>query len=870
MNEEGEETPHKQQRQQNSGNGQKTSQSSAAGGAFVRPQPGDDFDGYVNGEWKSQTEIPDDQSAWGSFMILRQNNLERLRKLVEERPGSLIGALYDKASKLPDHIPQFALDEVKRVAESVTDAESYWKTCSELMTRKGRAPWFYMAASEDARNPNVRIPYLVQGALGLPDKEYYVGEHGDYQIARIAYKTYIQRLCRLFGFDEVNGEAILTMEKAVSDVRLSRTEMRNPLRTYNKMNYTDIAAKIPDFFNNIRGVETDKMKEIVVDNPAMIEYLGTFIPNMPVALLRDHLVFTLCDSLATSASMETLQEWFDFRGMTLNGQEEIDPAWKRGLNAVESRLGDELGKAYIHEYFPQEKQRRMLEMCNALSASLLTTLASNDWMAESTKREAISKLLAIKTKIGVPQQWHSIDGLWGGKRYGNERDGDPKVDKRLEAARISHVETTNLPELFMDYNQWHWDTETVGHFYTPAQPALWHMTPQTVNAYYHPVMNEIVFPAGILQPPFFGYSHFEQDMGAIGVVIGHELTHGFDDQGRRFNAKGQLQDWWTTDDAEEYERRTEVVRTHYADQEVEGEKVNGNLTLGENIADIGGLQLGLMAVKRHFQVEKLSKEQLQRFFEAYALLWRFKAKAEYRKKLLKIDPHSPCELRINCALAHIPEWYEAYDVTPSHKLYLAPERRMKIWGEPPALRSVALGQKLAEEEDVMNDDDGAVDGRISNQDGNDEGVKKKKAAVAPKLYVSPPRELMDEEEEGQMIGKEEQQHATDVSAGHERRQFSWTHNDGSGVAGGREDPLVLRNSAGIPDWDASIDRYLDEARKSSGDNIVFRNGRSPPHIADFVSSSVSAATAGSIVSLALFVLLPMSVVVIARKVVRNR
>uniref|UniRef100_A0A7S0ZB42 Peptidase M13 C-terminal domain-containing protein n=1 Tax=Timspurckia oligopyrenoides TaxID=708627 RepID=A0A7S0ZB42_9RHOD len=347
---------------------------------------------------------------------------------------------------------------------------------------------------------------------------------------------------------------------------------------------------------------------------------------------------------------------FGFHGKILNGQKTLDEQWKRALAKVESMIGDELGKLYVAKHFPLEKQKTCFEMIDNLKCALRDTLTELPWMSDSTKVQAHEKFERFGVKIGVPEEWHEIDGLW--------KDGiGPE---------------TSLTDLSIEYAQWDWETQEVAKFYTPPERKKWSMTPQTVNAYYSPRLNEIVFPAGILQMPFFGYDTFEENIGAIGVVIGHEMTHGFDDEGRKYNAYGELKDWWTAEDGAEFMERARAVEEHYAQQEYFGKKVNGKLTLGENIADIGGIKLALRALRKHYN-GNVSKETYERFFRAYALIWRMMIREEMAMKLLTIDPHSPSKFRINSALAHIEEFIETFDVKPNDGMYLSPERRMKIW-----------------------------------------------------------------------------------------------------------------------------------------------------------------------------------------------
>jgi putative endopeptidase len=632
----------------------KTCSIMATDAAFTPPSPADDYNMYVNGAWISTNKIPDDQTRWGSFMILNEENLARCRAICEERADSLIGQLYAKMMTPASAIDPTFASFINEIHSRVADASSYFAVAARMLTAYGQSATFHICKSEDSKNPELRVPHLTQKGLGLPDKSYYT----DRKDVHAAYATYITELCAIFGVPDVDGNAVLAFEARLAEKHLDRDKRRDPDVVYNKREWRQLA--MGTFFDSLDLADKalSDMTYAIVDNPALLEHIASVVADTDVATLRAHLIFSFADHVAPYATSAAQERRFEFRGRVLSGQKSNDPLWKRSVRVVESLLGDELGKEYVARHFPGSKREECSSMVGDLRTALKETLEALDWMAPATKEHALLKLSRFGVKIGVPTQWHSIEGLWDG------------VD----------VKTASLGELLAKWFEWDWRYQEVAKFYTPPERELWHMTPQTVNAYYHPEMNEIVFPAGILQKPFFGFETYEENLGAIGVVIGHEMTHGFDDQGRKYNALGELKDWWTQEDAKEFDIRAATVRDHFGSIQVQGKNVNGQLTLGENIADIGGIKLALRALRIHYGGDdKVSEDILKRFFTAYAGIWRMIVRPETELKLLAIDPHSPCHLRINAALGHIAEFAKVYGVKEGNGMYLPPNKRMSIW-----------------------------------------------------------------------------------------------------------------------------------------------------------------------------------------------
>jgi len=605
--------------------------------------PGDDFDDFINGEWRRSTVIPDDQTRWGSFTILRDENLNRLKTVCETDKG-IVGQLYSTLMKpVPEPSPK--IKELVARAQTVKNHKEYLTVAGELFSHN-IVTLLHVCKTADDKDADTYIPRILQSGLGLPDKSYYT----DREDLHEAYKEHVRSVCGYYGV-EVDADKFLKFEEAIAEQYLTRTELRDNELTYNKFPYEDVHQLLPEFFT---ALNLPKMKDVIVSNVKLTQFLAEYLPTIDVETLRAHLVFKIIKTYATVDTDVVLNANFDFYEKKLSDQQCLRPKWKRAIEMVNTYIGDELGKIYVEKYFPKEKQEMCREMVNTLQLVLGEIIDEQDWMSPETRTEAQNKLARLGTsKVGVPTKYHSLEGLWS--------DGVP---------------ADAITALF-DWGKWDWNHEECQLFYTTVDRELWGMSPQTVNAYYHPVMSEIVFPAGILQPPFFGDTMAEC-LGGIGVVIGHEMTHAFDDQGRKYNANGELNDWWSESDAEEFNLRTKAVEEHYGRQVMHGENVNGKLTLGENIADIGGLRIALRALRKHYS-GAMSTRLYQSFFTSYAKLWGFIIREETAKKMLKIDPHAPPSCRINAALGHIQEFYDTYDVNPTHKLYLAPEQRMRIW-----------------------------------------------------------------------------------------------------------------------------------------------------------------------------------------------
>lgn len=604
----------------------------------------DDYDEYVNGEWKNSNSIPDDQVRWGSFSILSEDNRRRLREICETDTG-LVGQLYAKAMSVPTSISPAAL-ELLTLARGIESPSDYLRLSGKLLTQ-AIPVCLHMCKSSDDKEPSKQPPHIMQAGLGLPDMSYYTPVRPE---LHEPYRAYISDICKLYGH-EVDPVAVFDLESRLAKLHLTRVECRDSQLTYNRREWNEVHPLLPEFFD---ALGLPEMKHAIVQNPRLLENLNQTINDSPISALRDHLVFKIASSLAGRQTQEFVDRNFAFYGKLLNGQQKMDDLWKRALATVTFYLGDELGKLYVAKHFTEAQRAVCLDMIDKLIVALRTTLSELDWMSAETKAVAQQKIDMFEVKIGHPTKYHSIEGLWSA--------GLP----------------SDLTQTYLQWAQWDWTTQECALFYSDVDRELWHMRPQEVNAYYHPNMNEIVFPAGILQLPFFGYDTVEENLGAIGTVIGHEMTHGYDDEGRKYNPRGELQEWWSEADSAEFDKRAKVVEEHFSSLSFMGKPVNGKLTLGENIADIGGLKLALRALRLHYggDVDGMTYDK---FFRAYAAIEKMLSREEFAHRALVTDPHAPAKLRINAALAHVPEFYLTYDIREGDGMYLPPAQRMTIW-----------------------------------------------------------------------------------------------------------------------------------------------------------------------------------------------
>ncbi len=637
---------------------------------------GDDFFRYACGGWMDSHPLTDEYSRFGSFDKLAEDNREQLRTLItgiaeaENAPGTVaqkIGDLYNMAMDSTARNER-GVEPIRPVLERIAALKSN----SEVMplvaelSRQGMGSFFGLYIDADIMDSRQNLVQLYQGGISLGEKEYYLDTDEATVAIREAYKKHIVKMFCLAGFDEAAAtkkmEAVMKIETAIADKSYSATEQRDPAANYHKMTVEELKADFKgidwDTYFGILGI--NGLTELSVSQPEPIHEVERIVAEEPVENLIAYMQWHLLDGAAGELSDDFAEENFDFYGRTLSGRKEQQPRWKRAVNAVNSVLGEAVGQMYVERYFPAEAKERMLTLVKNLQMALGERIDAQDWMSDSTKARAHEKLSSFIVKVGYPDKWRDYSGL----------DIDP---------------TLSYPENLRRASEFFWNDMVARKYGKPVDNTEWYMTPQTVNAYYNPTTNEICFPAGILQYPFFDMAADDAfNYGAIGVVIGHEMTHGFDDQGRQFDKDGNFSDWWAPGDGDKFKEKTQVLVDHFNAIEVlPGLQANGELTLGENIADHGGIMVAYQAFKNATEEAPLPVKDgftpEQRFFLAYSAVWAGNIRDEQIRVYTKSDPHSLGRWRVNGTLPHIDAWYEAFGITPEHKLYIPTEKRAQVW-----------------------------------------------------------------------------------------------------------------------------------------------------------------------------------------------
>lgn len=638
-------------------------------------RPADDFYQYACGGWMKNNPLPAAYSRFGSFDQLGLDNNKRVNTILSEkniRKGTTERKLSDFYKLAMDSVRRNK-EGVKPVMPLINEIEKA-KTVADLRKVQLKYATFGYGVpmgigfGADEKNATMNILNIYQGGICLGQKEYYLDTDPATTAIREAYKKHIERMFKLFGFSDAAAknkmESIMKVETALAKVSKSSTELRDVAANYNKMTIQNFESNYPHVgltqLLNAEGVKSEYFKELVVGQPAFVKGADKILSEMTADEMRAYMEWDVILSAAGYLSDDVIAANFDFFGKTMSGRKEDHPRWKRATSQVESQMGEALGKMYVERYFPASSKERMEKLVKNLQISLAERIKAQDWMSADTKKAALDKLDAFYVKIGYPNKWKDMSGL----------TIDPK---------LSYYENVQNCRKF--WNEWDINYRAG----KPVDKDEWFMTPQTVNAYYNPTTNEICFPAGILQRPFFDPEADDAfNYGAIGVVIGHEMTHGFDDQGRNYDKNGNMIDWWTASDAENFNKRAQVCVDFFSAIKVLPDlNANGKLTLGENIADHGGLQVSYNAYKNATkdaplkEIDGLTADQ--RFFLAYAGVWAANITEEEIRNRTKSDPHSLGEWRVNGALPHIDAWYEAFNVKPTDKLYLPADKRVKLW-----------------------------------------------------------------------------------------------------------------------------------------------------------------------------------------------
>jgi putative endopeptidase len=638
-------------------------------------RPGENFFQYANGAWLKNNEIPGDQTRWGSFNQLIENNQNNLRSLLDEtaaikdaKAGSTeqkVGDLYrsamdtvaiNKAGITP-------MSPVLARIDAITDANGLMKEIAVMQTQ-GLSALFGMGIGPDDKNVTKLIAQFYQGGLGLSDRDDYFRADPNSEEIRNAYKKYQVDLLKMMGMDETtataDAAAIYKLEETLAKASMKRVDMRDPYKLYNKFNIDGASKAIPgiDWKTLFADLKLGSQDSLIVATPDFFKEVGKQLKATPIDVWKKYLKFHTVNDMTPYLSNNFDKLHFDFYGTTVSGQKTQKPRWKRVLGVVDGALGDLVGKMYVDKHFKPEAKERMMELVNNLQETYADRIKRLDWMSDSTKQKALAKLNTFMKKIGYPDKW---------KDY-----------SKLDIVPNDYVKNILATSAFeYDY--------TISKLGRPVDKTEWQMTPPTVNAYYNPAFNEIVFPAGILQFPFFDPAADDAvNYGGIGGVIGHEMTHGFDDQGRQYAADGNLQDWWGPMDAKNFNDKAEVVVKQYDNFTIlDSVHVQGKLTLGENLADLGGIAIAYEAFKKTKQGK--SDEKIdgftpdQRFFLSWAQVWR--AKATDKEAMLRIntDPHSPSEARCNVPLSNMPEFYNAFGIKEGDKMWRPEAERAKVW-----------------------------------------------------------------------------------------------------------------------------------------------------------------------------------------------
>ena len=642
-------------------------------------KPGDDFFKYANGAWIKRTEIPPEYSRWGAFNELIERNNDALHTIAEKAVQTPVDPkLAPETQKVGDYYAS-GMDEkaveTARTAplrqelqkiEAMKDRQDLLKEIAHLHSI-GITAFFNFGSGQDAKDSTHDIAQAVQGGLGMPDRDYYTKQDADMKDKREKYVAHVTKMLTLLGepADKAAEDAkkIMALETKLAEASRTRVELRDPIKNYNKMHVRQLQDLTPDWnwIDYLDAIKLVEAGDINVHQPEFFKAANDLFKTTSLDDWKPYLRWHLINATAPYLSKDFVDEDFDFNQRILRGTQQNKPRWKRVVTSEDDDIGEALGKLYVGFYFPPEAKARALELVNNLKQALADRIKTLDWMDEPTKQEALKKLAAMNVKIGYPDKWLDYSLL--------QIDRGPFV---LNALRAAQFEADR-------------DLQKIGK---PVDRTDWGMTPPTVNAYYNPNMNEIVFPAGILQPPFF-YANADDavNYGGIGAVIGHEMTHGFDDQGRQFDAAGNLRDWWSKKSADEYNKRRKAVVDQYSAYEpLPGMHVNGELTQGENIADIGGLKLAYAALQkaldkhpeqRDKKIDGLTPEQ--RFFLSFAAIWRSKIRDEDQKLRLTTDPHSPAQFRVNGPLANMPEFQKAFNVSDGSAMVRPADKRVNIW-----------------------------------------------------------------------------------------------------------------------------------------------------------------------------------------------
>jgi putative endopeptidase len=634
--------------------------------------PGDNFQMYVNGAWIKNTEIPADKASYGVGYIVHEKSQDDVKKIIEESAAAnkeagtdeqKVGDLYASYMdmKKRDELGSAPLTAEFQKIDAITNVNQLSEYFGYAVIYGYGTP-VNLFVYADLKKPTEYALYNYQGGLGLPDREYYLSKDEKFSAIRTAYVDHVAKMLELAGLKNgaQSAKEIMALETAIATKHVKKEETRDMTKMYNMLPVDSIDNVMTNFDWTLflSGAGVEKLDRIVITQPSFTFGLNELMGSTKLDTWKTYLKWNVINANASLLNSAMDEQNFKFYRGTLTGAKEQFPQWRRGVNLVNENLGEVVGKVYVSKHFPSEAKEKMTQLVSNLIGAYKESINELDWMGTETKMQALDKLAKFTPKIGYPDKWRDYSALTIKK--------DDLVGNVRQSKLVGHTR----------------EIKKIGN---PIDKTEWGMTPQTVNAYYSPALNEIVFPAAILQPPFFNLNADDAvNYGAIGAIIGHEIGHGFDDQGSTFNGDGELKNWWTEQDREEFKKRTAALVAQYNEFKVFDDlNVNGEFTLGENIGDLGGLGIALKAYKMSLNGKEAPVIDgftgTQRVFLGYAQAWLGKAREEALRMQVNTDPHSPGLFRVNGVVRNIPEFYEAFGIKPGDSLYLAPEQRVKIW-----------------------------------------------------------------------------------------------------------------------------------------------------------------------------------------------
>ncbi len=636
--------------------------------------PQNDFFHHINGSWIKENAIPDSESRWGAFMVLRLETEKQLKTILEDlkkkKAGKgtneqMIRDLFHSGMdmKKRNTLGASPLAPLRTHIEKVT-TKTELSSLLAFLHKNGVGVFFDPSVDQNLFNTDHYTLYLSQDGLGMPDRDYYIKNDPESKRIRNAYQAHIATMITLAGKSKKEADEavkeIMRIETALAKASTPKADLRDPKKNNFPRTLTALSKEFPtlnwnQYFKTLGA--PNGFSKLVIGKPNFLKEVSRILQKEQLDSIKTYLDWHALSGFASLLSEQFINEQFNFYGKILSGNKELKPLWRRAMGVVNGALGEALGKLYVEKHFPTSSKKKMDTLVSDLFAVYRDRIKALDWMGPATKKRALRKLGTMKRKIGYPSKWKSYKGL--------SITPDDFIGNILEAGAREHKRQMQRIGKRIDRSEWF-------------------MNPQTVNAYYAPLMNEIVFPAAILQHPFFDPKNDDAiNYGGIGTVIGHEITHGFDDQGSEFDEKGNLKTWWTKEDKKRFTKKAQGLVKQFNTYKVAGAQVNGKLTLGENIADLGGLVIAYEALMRH--LKKTGRKTIdgytpeQRFFIGYAQTEREHAREAYQKMIVKLDPHSPSQFRINGPASNSTEFYEAFGVHKKHKLFRSPKDRIKIW-----------------------------------------------------------------------------------------------------------------------------------------------------------------------------------------------